>query len=344
MDTQRSEHLLRLLSRAASLCESDRGTALPLLREAQAHLWRLCPGESLTSAMQLERNLSLPLETWLPESVRLDYTGPLLTSGISTQTCNEMLLELDVHQLWEDIQSIVKEVRDLCRVISNGDVLYRRFRRFLIENPVIDPVRAAGVFIPLGRDLNDFYEAYPEHLAHNGKLYQCPECRWPMNPQRREVQCDSAWCREKSCLYRWMHGRLTNVVTGQELEGEAAGKRCMLKSALWKYTLLPGLLELQLAERLSKHGLDVTLWPDVDRSDLQIVLGGMKLDIDAKVWVSPRSLATYLESMGPSTMRWIVIPDYQQSHIPWLRSLCPGLQIFTQSECVKELTTRANPF
>ncbi|MFA7894842.1 restriction endonuclease-related protein [Pseudomonas putida] len=263
---------------------------------------------------------------------------------MSTQTCNEMLLELDVHQLWEDIQSIVKEVRDLCRVISNGDVLYRRFRRFLIENPVIDPVRAAGIFIPLGRELKDFYEPLPEHLVHHGKLYQCPECRWPMNPQRREVQCDSAWCREKSSLFRWMQGRLINVVSNQELEGEVAGKRHVLRSALWKYTLLPGLLELQLAERLSRHGLDVTLWPDVDRSDLQISHGGMTLDIDAKVWVSPRALGTYLESMHPSTTRWIVIPDYQQSHVPWLRSLCPGLQIFTQRECIKELTTRANPF
>lgn len=198
MDTQRSEYLLRLLSKAASLCESDRGAALLLLREAQAHLWRLSPTEPLSSALQLERQLSLPLESWLPESVRFDYTGPLLSSGISTQTCNEMLLELDVHQLWEEIQSIVREVRDLCQVISKGDELYRRFRRFLIENAVIDPVWAASVFIPLGRDLGDFYEPIPEHLAHNGKLYQCPECRWPMNPQRREVQCDSAWCREKT--------------------------------------------------------------------------------------------------------------------------------------------------
>lgn len=344
MDTQRSEYLLRLLSKAASLYESDRGTALLLLREAQAHLWRLSPSEPLTSALHLERRLSLPLETWLPESVRLDYTGPLLASGITTQTCNEMLLELDAHQLWEDIQSTVKEIRDLCRVISKGDVFYRRFRRFLIENPVIDPVQAAGVLIPLGRDLKDFYEPIPEHLAHDGKLYRCPECRWPMNPQKREVQCDSAWCREKSSLYRWLHRRLINIVTDQKLEGETAGKRYMLKNALWKYTLLPGLLELQLAERLSKHGLDVTLWPDVDRSDLQVVYGSMTLDIDAKVWVSPRSLGTYLESMRPSTLRWIVIPDYQQGHVPWLRSVCPGLQVFTQSECIKELTTRANPF
>lgn len=345
MESRRSEYLLRQLSKAASLCESDRPAALLLLRDAQAHLWRLCPDLPLTSALELERRLSTPLESWLPESVRLDYTGPLLASDIPTQTCREMLLELDVHQLWEEIQSVVKEVRDLCRVLSNGDVLYRRFRQFLIENPVIETVQAAAALIPLGLKLDAFYEPIPEHLSVDGKLYRCPECRWPMNPSRQEVQCDSAWCREKNSLYRWDNRSLINLVTSQALAGETAGKRYMLKSALWKYTLLPGLLELQLAQQLSEHGLDVTLWPDVDRSDLRVVFGGIDLDIDAKVWISPRSLGRHLESMLPSTLRWIVTPDYQKAHIPWLRSVSPaGLQVFTQSECIKELTQRANPF
>jgi len=345
MEARRSEYLLRQLSKAAALCESDRPAALLLLREAQAHLWRLCPAETILSALELERRLSTPLETWLPESVRLDYTGPLLSAGLPTQTCSEMLLELDVHQLWEGIQSIVKEVRDLCRVLADGDALYRRFRRFLIEHPVIESVQAAAALIPLGRKLEEFYEPIPEHLSVSGKLYRCPECRWPMNPQRQEVLCDSAWCREKSSLFRWNSRSLINLVTGQELVGETAGKRYMLNSALWKYTLLPGLLELQLAQQLSERGLDVTLWPNVDRSDLRVPYGGTELDLDAKVWISPRSLGRHLEQMTPSTLRWIVIPDYQKAHIPWLRSVSPaGLQVFTQSECIKELTQRANPF
>lgn len=80
MDSERSEYLLRLLSKAASLCESDREATLLLLRESQAHLWRLSPTESFCSALALERKLSQPLEHWLPESVRLGYSGPLLAS------------------------------------------------------------------------------------------------------------------------------------------------------------------------------------------------------------------------------------------------------------------------
>lgn len=129
MDSERTEYLLRLLFKTASLCESDREAALLLLRESQAHLWRLSRTESLCSALELERKLSQPLEHWLPESVRLGYSGPLLASGLPTQTCSEMLLELDAQQLSEAIQANVREVLHLCRVISNGDALYRRFRR-----------------------------------------------------------------------------------------------------------------------------------------------------------------------------------------------------------------------
>lgn len=345
MGCERSEYLLRLLSKSASLCDRDREAALLLLREAQAHLWRWLPEEPLSSALELERKLCLPLEDWLPASVRLDYTGPLLSAGLATQICSEMLLELDVQQLQEAIQSNVKEVLHLCRVIANGDALYRRFRRFLIQNPIIETVQAAAVFVPLGRKLEDFYEPIPEHFTIDGRLYRCPECRWPMNPQRHEVQCDSAWCREKNSLYRWDKSKLVNLITHQSLDSEAAGKRYRLKSALWKYTLLPGLLELQLAEQLSELGLDVTLWPDVDRSDLRLVQGALVTDLDAKVWASPIALGRYLENLEFSSSRWIVIPDYQKSHIPWLRSTCAkGLKIFTQTECVKELTQRAHPF
>lgn len=345
MEIPLPQYLLRLLSTAASLTQSDRKSALLLLREAQALLWRIAPAEGLVSALEFERRLTLPLEEWLPDSIRLDYTGPLITAGLPTQTCTEMLLELDSHQLWEDIQSVVKEVRDLCRIRSDGDGLYRKFRRFLIENPVIESVQAAIILIPLGKGLDEFYDPIPDHLIADGHLYRCPECRWPMNPQRREVQCGSAWCRDKSSVYRWDNDKLLNLVTSRALKGEVAGKRHMLKSALWKFTLLPGLLELQLAEQLSQQGVDVTLWPNVDRSDLRVMYGGMTLDIDAKVWISPRSLGHHLEQMRPSTLRWIVIPDYQHAHVGWLQSICPqGIQVFTQIQCLKELTSRANPF
>ncbi|XVN19758.1 hypothetical protein QZH46_06650 [Pseudomonas corrugata] len=119
----------------------------------------------------------------------------------------------------------------------------------------------------------------------------------------------------------------------------------MLKPALWKFTLQPGLIELALANELAAKGFDVRLWPDVDRTDLRIHLGLIEQDIDAKVWVSPYELAKHIDSISSSKPRWIVIPDYQRQNIPFLRQRCkPGVSVFTQSQCVREALKHAPAF
>lgn len=74
---------------------------------------------------------------------------PLLCSNMASQTCNEMMLELNARQLWETIQARVNRVKQACRLRSDGDTLYRNFRLFLIEHGVIAPSQARDVFVPL---------------------------------------------------------------------------------------------------------------------------------------------------------------------------------------------------
>lgn len=345
MDRQATEYLLRLLAQGASLCGSDRAQAFTILQRASALLWRLDPNGSPRSPIELENRLRTPLERWLPDSVRLDYSGPLLYSTIATQTCNEMLLELDVRELWEEVQTSVNRVKQACRLRSDGETHYRNFRLFLIEHGVISPHQAQDVFIPLNLSLSEFYEPIPRHLHHNGLVYLCPECRWPMNAQRHEVGCDSAWCQDKKSLFVREGSSLVNRINSGVLNGQPVEGRLMLKPALWKFTLQPGLIEVSLAQALTAKGFAVQLWPDVDRTDLRIRLGLIDQDIDAKVWVSPYELAKHIESVPSSRPRWIVIPDYQRASIPYLRQRCKaGVSVFTQSQCVREALKHAAPF
>lgn len=345
MEKQNAEHLLRLLAYAATLCSADRANALPVLRQASALLWRLEPSGPPISTLVLEQKLSTPIECWLPEEIRGDYSGPLLTTNMTTQTCNEMMLELNVRQLWEVIQACVNRVKQACRLRSDGEMLYRNFRLFLIEHAVIEPSQARDVFVPLNLSLSDFYEPIPPQLQHNGLIYLCPICRWPMNAQRHEVNCDSAWCREKKSVFQLKGIQLVNRINNSSLKGEPPKDRLMLKPALWKFTLQPGLLELALAEKLTEKGFEALLWPDVDRTDLRLQLGGSIQDIDAKVWVSPYELAKHIEQIPDQVCRWIVIPDYQKKNIPLLRERCPaGVRVFTQSQCVREAQKHAAPF
>lgn len=345
MDKQAPEHLLRLLAQGASLCSTNRALAFPLLQRACALLWRLEPADHPMSVNELERKLSTPLEDWLPSAIRADYSGPLLYSNISTQTCNEMLLELDVRELWEQTQASVNRVKQACRLRSDGETHYRNFRLFLIANGVITPSQARDIFVPLNLSLNEFYQPIPPHLHHNGLLYLCPECKWPMNAQRHQVSCDSAWCQDKKSLFVRDGSKLINRLDNSHLEGQHVEDRLMLKPPLWKFTLQPGLLEVALANALVAKGFEVQLWPDVDRTDLRVRLGPIYQDIDAKVWVSAYELAKHIERIPPDKPRWIVIPDYQKPNIPLLRARSPaGVQVFTQRQCVREAQKHAAPF
>ncbi len=345
VDATRSEHLLRLLAQAAMLCSYDRKAAYPVICEAQAWLWRLMPDKPIPSALELEGKLATPIEQWLPQSVCADYIGALLAGDIPSQLCSEMLLELDIRQQSEAIQAKVKEVRDRCRIRVNGDDLYRKFRLFLIQHPVISASQAAEILIPLNLQLTDFYEKIPAHLHEGGKIYCCPECGWPMNPLRQEVQCDSFWCREKQSVFYRLNSQLINRSTSQTLEGQPVFEQLRLRPPLWKFTLLPGLLELSLAQRIAELGLEVILWPDVDRADLRVNLPHGTFDIDAKVWASPHYLAKQLAESENGSTRWVVIPDYQKVHVAMLAERTPAhIRIFTQSDCIRELKQYAPAF
>ncbi|MGY2257788.1 restriction endonuclease-related protein [Pseudomonas sp. SDO55104_S430] len=345
MDTQLSQRLLLLLAHAATCCHNNRAAALPLLREASALLWRVNPDQPPLRPMALEDLLSRPATEWLPEFVRGDYEGAFLAAGLPTVTCHEVAVEMEAKQIWNRIQSKVKDVRDRCRLKQHGDEQYRRFRRLLIEEPVITPMQVAPVFIPLSLQVDEFYEDIPPHLQIEGKIYRCPECRWPMHPLKQDVECISAWCREKQSLYYRDGKKLRNRVNGVALDGEPTAGKKMLMAPFWKFTLLPGLLELSLAREVAALGLAVTLWPEVDRADLRVRIGTQDVDIDAKVWSSPHQLAYHANSLNRPTAQWIVIPDYQSMHIPLLRELiASSISVYTERECIKELRRLANTF
>lgn len=76
MERQTAEQLLRLLAKAGHECSIDRGAAFSALRQASALLWQLAPESAPMRPLDLEKQLSIPIETWLPESVRGGYEGP----------------------------------------------------------------------------------------------------------------------------------------------------------------------------------------------------------------------------------------------------------------------------
>ncbi|MGY4494889.1 restriction endonuclease-related protein [Pseudomonas sp. TE3610] len=290
------------------------------------------------TADKLESNLQLPVEDWLHEAIRGDLKGPLLvSSNAPTPMCSEMLLEFNAFEQLNRTQRLVQRVRDSCKVLADGDELYRAFRFFLVNNPITDHRPARLLFQPLNLSLDDCYRPPASHELLGGYLYLCPSCGWPLNVSQANIACPARWCEEAGSIFdRAVDYRVINRVDGSELQGLPGQGMLVLQEAFWKFTLLPGLLELKLAEGLRALGYSPVLWPNVDQADVRVSVDGEPLDLDAKVWRYPEVLRRHLGSVPRSNRRWIVIPDYQSASLSYLREKL-GVNVYTYSGCLKVL-------
>lgn len=345
MDNPIGNQLLLTLSQCAGLLNTDRAAALPKLREAAALYWRLNPSTPLLTPLEMEAQLYLPLEDWLDESTRGAYTGTLSIGGQPSPTCTEMALELDPAAGAEEVQKIIKRVRDTLRLRVGGDQNYRRFRSYVIEHPTVErDSDIHDVLVPLGVGLAELYAEIPEHLKRNGQVYPCPVCGWPMILNSSPVSCGSLWCRAMGGNHDWTPDGLINNGSGKIVAGHVANSTLMLRPAIWKFTLVPGLLELSIARRIEEIGLEAILWPDVDTSDVRTFVDGKTINIDAKVWYSASRLATHLKSLSSGQACWIVIPDYMERDISYLREQSPPqIAVFTESGCIREIRKQCIP-
>ncbi len=82
-----------------------------------------------------------------------------------------------------------------------------------------------------------------------------------------------------------------------------------------RYFAIPGKLEMKLADFCEKNNLKYSLWPHMDRYDIEIVFpDNSKWEIDAKAYRNPISLRSKIEKDGgfPSgdyQKGFYVIPD-----------------------------------
>ena len=337
MDENTASQLLRALSKCASLLGTNRAAAMPALREAISLHWRLYPSRQPLTLLEMEQQIRLPLESWLDETIRGPYAGPLSIGDHPSPSCIEMALELDPAVGIEKVQGLIKQVRDSCRLRNEGERLYRNFRSYIIKHPIVEQGSDVhDVLGPLGIGLTDLFMEIPEHLKRNRQAYPCPVCGWPMNLNVSPVTCGSQWCVETVGMYDWTPLGLVNCGSGKEISGYPVNSTWMLRAPIWQFTLIPGLLELSIARRLGETGLETVLWPDVDMSDIRVFVKDRVINIDAKVWRSASRLATHIQSMPTNQDYWIVIPDYMVRDLFYLREHSQ-LQVFTESGCIREV-------
>jgi hypothetical protein len=82
-----------------------------------------------------------------------------------------------------------------------------------------------------------------------------------------------------------------------------------------RYGTLPGLWEIQLAEALSKLGVRVTLWPEIDEFDLLVELGRkVRWAIDVKDWsYLDEARLQNVQYRFDATETFVVFPDEREA-------------------------------
>lgn len=113
-----------------------------------------------------------------------------------------------------------------------------------------------------------------------------------------------------------------------------------LTRGVWRYTTVPGLVEVALFNALDERGLKPVLWPDLDAYDLHVEAGtGAEktvFRVDLKDYSSPLLLAQKIQADEGDAggAEWLAVPDYRAASVPLLAGVCEqfGLRVATAGE------------
>jgi hypothetical protein len=116
-----------------------------------------------------------------------------------------------------------------------------------------------------------------------------------------------------------------------------------LRRGIWRYTVLPGLIEIELQDRLERHdNVQTTLWPKLDAYDLRVDTPDESYQVDVKDWTLPRYSIRRLPTRSPDqpTMH-IVVPDERADHLTSLNQADqpPGYHVETMTHFVSRVTS-----
>lgn len=202
----------------------------------------------------------------------------------------------------------------LCHERADGEALYRTWRRWVIENPLLvnfaallqNPTLAnAGRIEEL---VYTFYQPIPAALSLKGQLAVCSISGTLLRPMVEPGQPlrFHTECRQPEAIRRAHAGthRALRYVTGLR----------QLSRAFRTYWHFPGRAELDLEQQLRARGWQTTLWPRFDRVDLVAVApSGRRLAIDVKDYLVPSTLAARFQGFKEFAAThecYVVIPDY----------------------------------
>lgn len=223
-----------------------------------------------------------PVTNWTPsqEIQNLSSDVTLIEDGLVSDFAHQWLVTgKDIEKQVQE--KVLQDVLEYCR--SNQlDESYRVFRKLITVQPVIPykdyrRLLSKDSLKPLRDYLQQVYVDLVDVTAD--RIYHfCPRCKY-VQRQRSDGSygCRNAVCSQLSAKFKFAP---ISIITRDE-----AKTMKVVTPGVYRYGTIPGLWEIYLAEELSKLGVRVTLWPQIDAFDL-LVEFSRKLHwaIDVKDW------------------------------------------------------------
>ena len=155
----------------------------------------------------------------------------------------------------------------LRKLIIDRPVLpYPEFRR-LLSSSELRPLR--DFLLRIYVDLVNFVEEETYHF--------CPRCKYVMRRYKNTYICRSHTCEQITA-----ERHLPPLPT---ISKDDADTYKVVKPGVHRYGTIPGIWEIELAEALTKLGVRVTLWPEIDEFDLLVEFSKKnRWAIDVKDW------------------------------------------------------------
>lgn len=223
-----------------------------------------------------------PVVEWKP-AAEIKHLSPdvtLIEDGLVSNFAEQwQVTGADVEKQVQE--KILQDVLEHCRGHQLEDA-YRAFRKLIIERPVLPYSEYRRLLSsPQLRPLREFLlQTYIDlvDLAEENSYHLCPRCKYVM--RRRQDKISS--CRNITCeqLSAQLHLPPSPPIPKHEAETWKA-----VTPGVHRYGTLPGIWEIQLAETLTKLGIRVTLWPEIDEFDLLVEFSKkIRWAIDVKDW------------------------------------------------------------
>ena len=204
---------------------------------------------------------------------------------------NDIMDGTDERILYEKMVALQQE--DYCKV-----------RRYIIENPIItlDARRTMLLELASSPAARDAFQFAYEEVTEDS--YRCPQCGWTMTIGKYGYNCHSTHCTDI----------IPELTDAMKLDA-SSGELFRLKKGVMRYFAAPGKLELEIVAFCEKKSLRWTLWPQMDRYDVEFQFSdGEVWEINAKAYRNPIALRTKIQNdngfpAGDYARGYFVVPS-----------------------------------